>query len=162
MALTLRRKLFVDLLIETGDRAGAYLDAGYKVKNNSRVLAAKYASELLTFPEVKAYYQERIDQIMDEKIPRLKEILGFYADVMAGRQLDVTVSQKGEVIHHEPKITDRMAAAKELYKRLGLDEKMLQAQLDNAKARGVDPADVFGTVTLVRGDRRKHSDEQDN
>ncbi|MCB7306175.1 terminase small subunit [Bariatricus massiliensis] len=107
--LTSRQKAFADYYLELGNATEAARRAGYKGNNLNRV-----ASENLTKLGIKQYIEERQKQIDSKRIATIEEVMRFYTAVMRGE-----VKDQFEL---DAELKDRLAAGKELMKRLELSE----------------------------------------
>ena len=107
--LTSRQKAFADYYLELGNATEAARRAGYKGNNLNRV-----ASENLTKLGKKQYIEERQKQIDSKRIATIEEVMRFYTAVMRGE-----VKDQFEL---DAELKDRLAAGKELMKRLELSE----------------------------------------
>ena len=107
--LTSRQKAFADYYLELGNATEAARRAGYKGNNLNRD-----ASENLTKLGIKQYIEERQKQIDSKRIATIEEVMRFYTAVMRGE-----VKDQFEL---DAELKDRLAAGKELMKRLELSE----------------------------------------
>lgn len=80
MALTEQQKKFADNYIMSGNATQSYLDAGYKVKDDS--VARANASRLLTNANVLAYIQDKQKVLQKATIATQEEILEFWTNTM--------------------------------------------------------------------------------
>lgn len=67
-----KQKKFADEYIKSGNATEAYVNAGYKVKNNETARAN--ASRMLTNANVKAYIESRMKRLESAKLASAKEV----------------------------------------------------------------------------------------
>ena len=129
--LTVKQKKFADEYIKTGNATQSYLDAGYSMKSKNG--AGVEGQKLLRKPKVKDYIDKRMKQIDEAKIPKQKEVLEFLGGVMRGT-LKITVETDEGPEEIPPNWKNRIDAAKELLKRMPMDDPITQAQLRKLNA----------------------------
>ena len=129
--LTVKQKKFADEYIKTGNATQSYLDAGYSMKSKNG--AGVEGQKLLRKPKVKDYIDKRMKDIDEAKIPKQKEVLEFLGGVMRGT-LKITVETDDGVEEVPPNWKNRIDAAKELLKRMPMDDPLAQAQLRKLNA----------------------------
>lgn len=129
--LTVKQKKFADEYIKTGNATQSYLDAGYSMKSKNG--AGVEGQKLLRKPKVKDYIDKRMKDIEDAKIPKQKEVLEFLGGVMRGT-LKITVETDEGPEEIPPNWKNRIDAAKELLKRMPMDDPLTQAQLRKLNA----------------------------
>lgn len=103
--LTPKQKAFCDEYLICGNATEAAKRAGYSEKT-ARTIAAQNLSKRY----ISEYIAKRQEQIEDSRIADIQEVLEYYTSVMRGEvkdQFDLDVS-----------VADRMAAGRELMKRL--------------------------------------------
>lgn len=98
--LTNRQRKFADLYLELGNAAEAAERAGFK---------RSYAQGAMRQPAVKAYIQQRLEEVREKNIASADEVLMYLTEVMRG-------NFDGE----KPSSSPRMKAAELLGKRLGI------------------------------------------
>ena len=130
--LTVKQKKFADEYIKTGNATQSYLDAGYSMKSKNG--AGVEGQKLLRKPKVKDYIDKRMKQIDEAKIPKQKEVLEFLGGVMRATITIPVVTKDGDEIDVPPAMKDRITAAKELLKRMPMDDPLAQAQLRKLNA----------------------------
>jgi len=101
--LTERQKRFADYFLELGNAKQAAAKAG---------LNEKYSSALRKKPAVKAYIEERLKQMANERIATATEVLEYLTGVMRG------VYEEGKA--GDKNAAARMKAAELLGKRYGV------------------------------------------
>lgn len=138
MSVTKKQKDFCHELMECGNKAEAARKAGYSEKT-----APQMASENLKKPNVREYLRHLEEQVESEKVATIKEIQEFYTSVMRGEIND----QFGL----EVSIDTRMAAGRELMKRIELTEKT------KAGGEGITIINNIPRPEGKNGKQRKHS-----
>lgn len=126
--LTEKQKRFADYYIETGNATQSYIDAGYKA--SKREVAEANARKLLANYSVKSYLDEIIKSKDNSRIASQNEVLEYYTRVMRGESISEVVvvegigegMSKARRIDKKPDEKERIAAAKELAKRFGIDK----------------------------------------
>ena len=130
--LTPKQKQFADEYIKTGNATNAYKSA-YSTKNMKTSSITSEAYNTLIKPSIKDYIDKRMKQIDDAKIPKQKEVLEFLGGVMRGT-LKITVETDEGPEEIPPNWKNRIDAAKELLKRMPMDDPITQAQLRKLNA----------------------------
>ena len=119
MKLTIKQRKFADEYIIRGNATEAAIAAGYSPKTAHQIGHAN-----LEKPHIKAYIQERLDQIQSEKIADQEEILEYLTSVMRGEEQEPVLRGMGEgaqeVIDINLQAKDRIKAAELLGKRYSL------------------------------------------
>lgn len=121
--MTLRQKKFADEYIISGNATDAARKAGYSKKTANRM-----AAENLTKPVIKAYIDERLKKLDDEKIAKQEEVLKYLTAVMRGESSAEIVVVEGAGdgysnavrVHKAPDERERLKAAELLGKRYGI------------------------------------------
>lgn len=130
--LTVKQKKFADEYIKTGNATESYKKAGYSTNMSEKAINGE-AIKTLANPRVKDYIDKRMKQIDEAKIPKQKEVLEFLGGVMRGT-LKITVETDDGVKEVPPNWKNRIDAAKELLKRMPMDDPIAQAQLRKLNA----------------------------
>lgn len=119
MKLTIKQQKFADEYIIRGNATEAAIAAGYSPKTAHQIGHAN-----LDKPHIKAYIQERLDQIQSEKIASQEEILEYLTSVMRGEEQEPVLKGMGEgaqeVVDIDLQAKDRIKAAELLGKRYSL------------------------------------------
>lgn len=123
MKLTIKQKAFADYYIELGNATEAAREAGYSKKT-----ARFIGNENLTKPNIKAYIDERLKQIEEERIADAAEVMKYLTAVMRNEITEevIVVEGSGEGVSKAKNIVkdisarDRNKAAELLGKRYGL------------------------------------------
>ena len=116
MSLTAKQRKFADEYIKSGNAKQAAIKAGYSPKT-----AKVIGNENLTKPYLKAYIDERLEELSNSKIATAEEILEYLTSVVRGEQVEDVVTNKG-IFHDVPVgAKDRLTAAKEILKRYPYD-----------------------------------------
>jgi phage terminase small subunit len=116
--LTAKQQRFVDEYLVDLNATQAAIRAGYSKKT-----ARQIAKENLTKPYIKAYIDQQLKKLEDERIAEAKEVLQYLTAVMRGETEEEIVgfTEFGvERVRKMPYIKDRVKAAELLAKRYGL------------------------------------------
>ena len=130
--LTPKQKDFADKFIEIGNATEAYKSAYVTDRMKPGTINTE-AKRTLRLPPVNDYINKRRKQIDDAKIPKQKEVLEFLGGVMRGT-LKIIVETDDGVEEIPPNWKNRIDAAKELLKRMPMDDPITQAQLRKLNA----------------------------
>lgn len=131
--LTQKQKDFADEYIKTGNATESYKSA-YKADRMKDETIYVEALRTLRLPQVADYMDKRMKQIDEAKIPKQKEVLEFLGGVMRATITIPVVTKYGDEIDVPPAMKDRITAAKELLKRMSMDDPLAQAQLRKLNA----------------------------
>lgn len=127
--LTEKQKRFADYYIECGNATEAAIKAGYS-KNTAKVIGY----ENLTKPYLKAYIDNVINKKDNERIASQDEVLKYFTSVMRGEVTDEIVAMNPGIgfDRTEQRVDSktRLAAAKELAKRYGIDKPNIDSNSD--------------------------------
>jgi len=115
--LTPKQQAFADYYIELGNATEAYIKAGYNEKG-SRANSAR----LIANDSVKAYIDERMEELKSKKVADQQEILELLTAIARGETTSATLRGIGEgaqTIDEDmpPTTTERIKAAELLGKR---------------------------------------------
>lgn len=117
--MTDKQKRFCDEYIIDCNATQAAIKAGYSART-----ATKIAAENLTKPDIKAYIEERLEQIRSEKTADAKEVMEYLTAVMRGEHTEQILRLVGEGVQEVDSISvaekDRLKAAELIGKRYGL------------------------------------------
>ncbi|HIH7955839.1 TPA: terminase small subunit [Streptococcus suis] len=117
--LTLKQQRFADEYIICGNATEAAIKAGYAKRSAQQV-----GSENLLKPVIKAYIDERLDELKSEKVADQQEVLEYLTSVMRGQTQEQTLCSIGElgqqVIDIDVGAKDRIKAAELIGKRYGI------------------------------------------
>lgn len=108
--LSLKQKKFCEYYVELGNASQAAIKAGYSAKD-----AKRQGSRLLTVSEIRAYIEELTKADEKRRMASAEEVLEFFAEVMRNK---------------EEATKNRLKAAENLAKRLGLDKEKAQGTED--------------------------------
>jgi len=115
--LTPKQQAFADFYIELGNATEAYIKAGYNEKG-SRANSAR----LIANDSVKAYIDERMDELKSERVADQQEILETLTAILRGettaatlRSIDIGVQKIEE--NMPPTMSERIKAAELIGKR---------------------------------------------
>ena len=119
MRMTEKQKRFCDFYIETGNAKEAAIRAGYSEKT-----AKQIGQENLTKPDLRAYIDERLVELKNERTADAQEVLEYLTAVMRGEYKEATLIGVGEgaqaVVDIDVGAKDRLKAAELLGKRHAL------------------------------------------
>ncbi|EKZ0199124.1 terminase small subunit [Enterococcus faecalis] len=119
MRMTEKQKRFCDFYIETGNAKEAAIRAGYSEKT-----AKQIGQENLTKPDLRAYIDERLAELKNERTADAQEVLEYLTAVMRGEYKEATLIGVGEgaqaVVDIDAGAKDRLKAAELLGKRHAL------------------------------------------
>ena len=79
--LTEKQQRFADYFIEYGNGTQAAIKAGYSKKTASVI-----STENLRKPNIRAYIDERLNELASERIADQQEVLAYLTGVMRGKQ----------------------------------------------------------------------------
>ncbi|HEM3013666.1 TPA: terminase small subunit [Streptococcus suis] len=117
--LTLKQQRFADEYIICGNATEAAIKAGYAKRSAQQV-----GSENLSKPVIKAYLNERLEELKSEKVADQQEVLEYLTSVMRGQTQEQTLCSIGEfgqqVIDIDVGAKDRIKAAELIGKRYGI------------------------------------------
>lgn len=117
--MTEKQKRFCDFYIETGNAKEAAIRAGYSEKT-----AKQIGQENLTKPDLRAYIDERLAELKNERTADVQEVLEYLTAVMRGEYKEATLIGVGEgaqaVVDIDVGAKDRLKAAELLGKRHAL------------------------------------------
>ena len=119
MRMTEKQKRFCDFYIETGNAKEAAIREGYSEKT-----AKQIGQENLTKPDLRAYIDERLAELKNERTADAQEVLEYLTAVMRGEYKEATLIGVGEgaqaVVDIDVGAKDRLKAAELLGKRHAL------------------------------------------
>ena len=117
--MTEKQKRFCDFYIETGNAKEAAIRAGYSEKT-----AKQIGQENLTKPDLRAYIDERLAELKNERTADAQEVLEYLTAVMRGSVIKERLLVWGEgaqaVVDIDVGAKDRLKAAELLGKRHAL------------------------------------------
>ena len=124
--MTEKQKLFADEYLIDLNATRAYLVAYPNVKNKE--VARRAGSRLLTFVDVQAYIDERLDEIHSEKTADAQEVIEYLTSVLRGESMsdEIVVEGTGDgcsearIVRKAPNENNKLKAAELLGKRYGL------------------------------------------
>ncbi len=123
LKLSIKQRAFADYYIELGNKSEAARKAGYSPKYiNANV------TKLLQNTAIKAYIDERLKQLEDERIASAGEVLKYLTAVMRNEHTEEIVVVEGcgegcseaRTVNKELAAKDRLKAAELLGKRYGI------------------------------------------
>lgn len=115
--LTPKQQAFADFYIELGNATQAAIKAGYSKKT-----AYSIGEENLRKPDIKAYIEQRMEELKTERVADQQEILETLTSVLRGESRAATLIGLGggeEMIERDmpPTMSERIKAAELLGKR---------------------------------------------
>ena len=124
--MTERQKRFCDEYLIDLNGTRAYKAAYPSVKSDE--VARKAASRLLTNVDVRAYLDERLEQLHNERTADAQEVVEYLTAVLRGESVASVVVVEGEgegcssarIVEKPPDEKERLKAAELLGKRYGL------------------------------------------
>lgn len=118
--LTVKQQAFADYYIELGNATEAYLKAYPNVKKEATARAN--GSRLLTNANVKAYIDERMEELASERVATQQEVMETLTAILRGettaatlRSIDIGVQKIDE--NMPPTMSERIKAAELIGKR---------------------------------------------
>jgi hypothetical protein len=147
LKLTLKQQRFADEYIISGNATDAAIRAGYSEK-----YANTNASKLLQNTTVKAYIDERLDELASKKVANQQEVLEYLTAVMRGESSSevVVIEGQGEGVskakpmQKAPDERERLKAAELLGKRMGLFKERVELSTDEPSKKLSDILDQLG------------------
>lgn len=122
--MTPNQRIFADEYLKDRNATRAYMAAYKRVKGPD--VAAANASALLRNPKVSDYVKRRLDELSSAAVADAREILEFHTAVMRGEITERVLRYDGfgsqALTENPPRLTERIAAARELAKLLGVDK----------------------------------------
>ena len=135
MRMTEKQKRFCDFYIETGNAKEAAIRAGYSEKT-----AKQIGQENLTKPDLRAYIDERLAELKNERTADAQEVLEYLTAVMRGEYKEATLIGVGEgaqaVVDIDVGAKDRLKAAELLGKRHALFTDKVDLQTGDIVIKG--------------------------
>lgn len=120
--MTEKQQKFADEYIVSLNATQAYKKAYPNVKRDK--VAQVNGSRLLSNAIIKAYIDERLEELKSERIADQQEVLEFLTSVMRGEVTEPLLVLDGEgtqkVVEAKPNVSTRKSAAVDLGKRYGL------------------------------------------
>lgn len=127
--MTPKQKKFCDEYIKSGNAKQSAIKAGYSPKT-----AYSIGNENLNKPELKAYIDERLKELLNHKILSAAEVLEYLSRVVAGKETEYVATSKGVFPDVPVSAKDRISAAKELLKRYPTTDPMEKQKLKKLAA----------------------------
>lgn len=130
--LTEKQKRFADYYIETANATESYKVAGYSCNNDN--VAGVEGFKLLRNPKIKNYIDEKMNKKDNDRIASQDEVLKYFTSLMRGEETDEVVAMNPGIgfDRTEQRVDSktRLAAAKELAKRYGIDKPNIDSNSD--------------------------------
>lgn len=133
--MTEKQQKFADEYIISLNATQAYKKAYPSVKKDD--VARANGSRLLANANVKAYIDERLEELKSERVADQQEVLEFLTSVMRGEVTEPLLVLDGEgtqkVVEAKPNVSTRKSAAVDLGKRYGTftDRVDVSAQIES-------------------------------
>ena len=127
--MTPKQKKFCDEYIKSGNAKQSAIKAGYSPKT-----AYSIGNENLNKPELKAYIDERLNELSNHQILSATEVLEYLSRVVAGKETEYVATSKGVFPDVPVSAKDRISAAKELLKRYPTTDPMEKQKLKKLTA----------------------------
>jgi phage terminase small subunit len=135
--LTLKQRAFADFYIELANATEAAKRAGYSEKTCYSI-----GNENLKKPEIKAYIDERLEQIESKRIANASEVLKYLTSVMRGESVAEIVVVEGE--------GDGCSSARRLLKAPDEKERLKAAELLGKRySIFTDKVNVEGSLPII-------------
>jgi len=139
--LTVKQQAFADFYIELGNATEAYLKAYPNVKKEATARAA--GSRMLTNVSVKAYIENRMEELKTERVADQQEILELLTAIARGETTSATLRGIGEgaqTIDEDmpPTTAERIKAAELLGKRFSMWTDKQQVDVNGSVTTKVD------------------------
>ena len=152
MGLTELQKRFADYYIESLNAKDSYMRAGYKVKTEASAAAA--ASRLLKNPKVKAYIDQRLKELEDQRIAKAQEVLEYLTSVMREEINEEVVVVEGD--------GEGMSSARVIRKAVGVKDRNKAAELLGRRySLFTDKVDIGGPLGVQIIDNIPEDDVND-
>jgi phage terminase small subunit len=135
--LTLKQRAFADFYLELANATEAAKRAGYSEKTCYSI-----GNENLKKPEIKAYIDERLEQIENKRIANASEVLKYLTSVMRGESVAEIVVVEGE--------GDGCSSARRLLKAPDEKERLKAAELLGKRySIFTDKLNVEGSIPVI-------------
>lgn len=138
--MTPKQKRFCDEYLIDCNATQAAIRAGYSAKT-----AKQIATENLSKPDLRAYIDQRLEEMQSKKIASSEEVMQYLTSVMRGESRSSVLSLCGdgcqEVIEKAPDEKEQLKAAELIGKRYGLFT-------DKIGVEGVVPVVIEGGESL--------------
>lgn len=135
--MTEKQKKFADEYLIDLNATRAYKAAYPSVKKDT--VAAVNGCKMLRNTKVKAYIDEQLEKMHDERIAKAEDILMYLSDVMRGESHSSVLALSGdgmqEVIQKPPNEKERLKAAELLGKRYSLWSEKVEVKNEAEEAK---------------------------
>lgn len=138
--MNVRQKRFCDEYLIDCNATQAAIRAGYSLKT-AKITGAK----LLTNPNLRAYIEEQIEKIHNEKTADAQEVMEYLTSVIRGEQTEQVLRLVGDGVQE---IIDIEVSAKERLKAAELMGKRYGAFKENVNVSGAVPIVIGGEDAL--------------
>ncbi|MCL1949744.1 MAG: terminase small subunit [Turicibacter sp.] len=117
--LTLKQQKFADEYLISGNATEAAVKAGYSKKT-----ARSIGAENLTKPYIRAYVNQRLEEMQSEKVAEQQEVMEYLTSVMRGEEKEEVLRLAGDGCQFATEIqvdaNKRIKAAELIGKRYGM------------------------------------------
>lgn len=114
-SLTIKQKQFADDYIITGSAIQSAINVGY-----SKTYARNSAYKLVENPLIKAYVDNKMQELEDKAIIKQDEILRLLTAIARREELDYEVTKDGKVVKIPIRVSHQLKALELLGKRYGM------------------------------------------
>lgn len=124
--LTIKQQKFADEYIISGNATKSAIKAGYAKRS-----AHSIATENLQKPAIKAYIDQRLKKLEDEKIANMVEVMQRLTSLARGETTEQVVTNQGGKVSIETRNVDKLKALELIGKRYGAwtDKKEINGNL---------------------------------
>ena len=126
--MTDKQKLFVDEYLKCMNVTRAYKKVYKNVRSDS--VARSAGNRLLSKPDIKAYKEQRVQEIHDENTADIQEVMEYLTAVMRGEQKDEVLTMNGDIELLRSNTKERNKAAELLAKSYGAFEKNVNLSIE--------------------------------
>ena len=116
MKITERQRRFVNYYLELGNQVQAAIKAGY-----SERYAKDQAFRILEIPEIKEYYEDRLQEIESKRVANIKEVMAYLTSVMRGEETEEMIVVEG--------CGNGYSEARKINKSIGAKDRLKAAEL---------------------------------
>ena len=138
--MTEAQRIFCDEYIKDTNGSRAYKIAYPHITKDST--ARTNANRLLKREDIKKYISAELDKLHDERTADAKEVLEYLTSVMRGQSKSSVVVLAGEgtqdIIDKPPDEKEKLTAAKQLAKILGLEVQKVEVEGDLGLVKIID------------------------
>ena len=140
MAMTEKQKLFAEEYLKDLNGSRAYKAAYPNVKKDGA--ARSRASELLKRKEIKSYIDQKLEEMHNENTATAEEILEYLTSVVRGNSRSAAIVD-GQIVNSPPREKEKLEAARQLSKILGLDVQRLEVKDMTKKTEAISNIEML-------------------